>query len=405
MKKDSNISIAYFGAFAPDRPDYKTPASSTAANLFQLNFLSALCKSRTLKAEIYSYLPTPSFPKYRQLIYGGKRDRLGDGTVVRFLPFINLGPLKIVSLGIISFAKTLSWAWRNRDAKRRIVISYNLNAPPAWPLLLACRLTKSEYMPFIMDIYVPGEAVANNWMRRLEFDNQKKIIPRVDGLLVANKAIVEDFARGHNSLLMDGGVPENFLATFRNPIEKGIRPFHVVYAGRLCPLKGVDLLLDAISEVKDSNIRFTITGTGPMHDRVKKAAMMDPRITYTGLIPRRDLMDVYKSADLVLNLQRTDNQTHRYVFPSKVVECLATGVPLLTTRTGHAESEFGPFAILLEDETPQGLATRILEIMSWTEKRRFEIGCSAQDYISKNRTWESNIVRLEAYLETTRRAA
>lgn len=405
MNKNSNISIAYFGAFAPDRPQYKTPASSTAANLFQLNFLGALCKSRTLKPEIYSYLPTPSFPRYRKLYCPSKRDRLGDGTIVRFLPFINLGPIKILSLGVVSFAKTIAWAWRHRTSKRRIVISYNLNAPPAWPLLLACRLTKSEYMPFIMDIYVPGEAIANNWMRRFEFDNQKRIIPKVDGLLVANKAIVEDFARDQDSILMDGGVPENFIANFKNAVTKENRPFHVVYAGRLCPLKGVDLLLEAIAEMKEPNIRFTITGTGPMQDQVKKAAMLDPRVTYTGLIPRRDLMDVYKNADLVLNLQRTDNRTHRYVFPSKVVECLATGVPLLTTRTGHAESEFGPFAIVLEEETPQGLVARIGEIMSWSETRRSEIGCQAQDYISKNRTWESNIVRLEAYLETNRRAA
>lgn len=405
MKKNSKIAIAYFGAFAPDRPDYKTPASSTAGNLFQLNFLSALCRSRSPVPQVYSYLPMPSFPRHKQLIYRGGRDRLNDGTSVKFLPFLNLGPLKIVTLGVASFAQTLAWSWRNRKAERRVVIAYNLNAPPAWPLLLACRLAKCEFVPFVVDIYVPGESVADNWLRRLEFDSQKRIIPKVDGLLVANKAIVEDFAQGRTSMLIDGGVPEHFLRKFEQSSVREPRPFHVVFAGRLCPLKGIDLLLDAIAKADDPDIRFTITGTGPWHDQVKKAAMHDPRLTYTGLIPRRDLLEVYKDADLVLNLQRTDNQTHRYVFPSKVVECLATGVPLLTTRTGHAESEFGPFTILLEDETPDGLASKIKEIMAWPESGRREIGQRAQAYIREHRTWESTIVRLEAYLETCRRAA
>ncbi len=405
MKKNLKIAIAYFGAFAPDRPDYKTPASSTAGNLFQLNFLSALRRSRLPMPQVYSYLPMPSFPRHKQLIYRGGRDRLNDGTSVKFLPFLNLGPLKIATLGIASFAQTLAWSWRNRKAERRIVIAYNLNAPPAWPLWLACRLAKCEFVPFIGDIYVPGEVIADNWLRRLEFDTQKRIIPKVDGLLVANKAIVEDFAQGRESLLIEGGVPESFLRKFEGSAEREARAFHVVFAGQLSQLNGVELLLDAIAKVDDPSIRITIAGTGPLHERVKKAAMLDSRIVYAGLLPHRDLVEVYKSADLVLSLRRTDNQTHRYVFPSKVVECLATGVPLLTTCTGHAASEFGPFAILLDEETPEALAAKIEEVMAWPEARRGEIGQRAQAYVRENRTWESNIVRLEAYLETSRRAA
>src|SRR5687768_16918454 len=102
MKKNSSTSIAYFGAFAPDRPDYKTPASSTAGNLFQINFLSAIRRSNLPMPQVFSYLPMPSFPRHKKLVYRGGRDRLNDGTSVRFLPFINLGPLKIATLGVAS---------------------------------------------------------------------------------------------------------------------------------------------------------------------------------------------------------------------------------------------------------------------------------------------------------------
>jgi glycosyltransferase involved in cell wall biosynthesis len=405
LLKSEPIAIAYFGAFAPDRPDYKTPASSTAGNLFQINFLSALRRSNLPTPEVYSYLPMPSFPKHKCLLYRGGRDRLADGTSMKFLPFLNLGPLKILTLGIASFLQTLAWSWRHRKADRRIVISYNLNAPPAWPLWLACKIGKTEFVPFIGDIYVPGEVIADSWLRRREFDAQKWIIPKVDGLLVANKAIVEDFAKGRDSLLIEGGVPESFLRRFETVVEKEKHAFHIVFAGQLSQLNGVELLLDAIAKVPSKDVRFTIAGSGPLHDKVKKAAMTDNRISFAGLVPHRDLLEIYRRADLVLSLRRTDNLTHRYVFPSKVVECLATGVPLLTTCTGHAEEEFGRFAILLQEETPDALAAKIEEVAGWTEERRNNLGLEAQAYVRQNRTWESNIVRLEAYLETSRRAA
>ena len=400
-----NSSIVYFGAFAPDRPDYKTPASSTAANLFQLNFLSAFRRSGLPMADVFSYLPMPSFPRHPQLFFTGGRERLADGTQVRFLPFLNLGPLKILTLGIASFFQTLGWGFRHRKSERRIAIAYNLNAPPAWPIWLGCKLTRTEFVPFIGDIYVPGEVIPNGWLRRLEFEAQKRIIPKVDGLLVANKAIVNDFAEGRESLVMEGGVPESFVRKFESKPERSKEEFHVVFAGQLSELNGVELLLEAIKLIQSPKFRFTIAGAGALKDMVKHAARLDSRVCYAGLLPHRDLEDLYRTADLVLSLRRTDNRTHRYVFPSKVIECLATGVPLLTTCTGHAETEFGEFAILLREECPNAVARAIQEVACWPETKRAELGSRAQEYVLEHRTWESNIVRLEEYLRREESAA
>lgn len=404
-KRTVPLSLLYFGAFAPDRPEYKTGASSTAGNLFQTNFLAALNSSRLPTAEVHSYLPMPSFPKHRKLFFWGGKDRLIDGTEVKFLPFVNLGPLKILTLGAACLAKTIQWAWRNRNSKRRIVIAYNLNAPPAWPIWLACRLSKCEFVPFIGDIYVPGEVIANTWLKRKEFELQKRMIPRVDGLLVANRAIVDDFAAGKDALLMEGGVPETYLSKFDSPHQSKKGPFHVVFAGQLSELNGVQMLLDAIRLIDGANFRFTIAGAGAMQEQVKKALASDGRISYPGLLSQADLIELYGTADVVLSLRRTDNQTHRYVFPSKVIECLATGRLLLTTCTGHAASEFESFTYLLGQETADALAKALQEISKWEPERRDQLGRAAREYVRNHRTWESNLVRLEAYLTSTQRAA
>lgn len=400
MKKDSvDLSILYLGAFAPDRPEYRNAATSTAGNIFQLNFLAAFKPAGLPVPEVMSYRPMPSFPKSKKLIFWGGKDELSDGTRVRFLPFLNLGALKILTLGVSSAAGVLSWAWRNRHSDRRVVIAYNLTAPPAWPIFLACRLANCEFVPFIGDIYVPGEVVKDTWMRRCEFESQKLIIPLVDGLLVANHAIIEDFGAEREALLIEGGVPAAFVQKFSTRCPQDDETFNVVFAGQLSELNGIPLILDAMKRIKDQRIRLWIAGGGEYADVVLEAARKDKRITYLGLIPHQEVTNLYSRADLLLSLRRTNYRTHRYVFPSKVIECLATGCPLMTTDTGHAKEEFGEFVILIDDETPEAVAAKIEEVASWPHDKRAELGQRAQSYVRECRTWEANVTRLRDYLE------
>ncbi|MBX3119935.1 MAG: glycosyltransferase [Fimbriimonadaceae bacterium] len=399
MPKNKELSILYLGAFTPDRPEYKNSATSTAGNIFQLNFLAAFKPAGLPAPEVCSYRPMPSFPRSKKLFYLGGKDILSDGTQVRFLAFLNLGALKIITLGLSSCLQVIRWGLRNRASKRRVVIAYNLTAPPAWPIFWACRLVGCEFVPFIGDIYVPGEVVKDTWLRRREFAGQRRIIPKVDGLLVANQAIIEDFAQGRDALLIEGGVPSAFVQRFASRHKQDEDHFNIVFAGQLSELNGIPLIIEAMKRLQGDRYRLSIAGGGEYADAVKKAAEADPRITYHGLIPHHEVLALYAKADLLLSLRRTHYQTHRYVFPSKVVECLATGCPLLTTDTGHAREEFGSFVILLEDETPEAVADKIEEIATWSPDKRAKLGKAAQAYVKANRSWESNVKRLKDYLD------
>jgi hypothetical protein len=81
-----------------------------------------------------------------------------------------------------------------------------------------------------------------------------------------------------------------------------------------------------------------------------------------------------------------------------VVECLASGVPLLTTRTGHVESEYGEFVFLLDDETAEGLAARICETMAMREDDRASLALSARAHVRRHKTWDAQAAALVAYL-------
>jgi glycosyltransferase involved in cell wall biosynthesis len=393
------IALLYLGAFAPDQSEFQNAATSTAGDLFQMNFLTALAGSSMPTPDVHAYFPVQSFPKSKKLFFGRKAIELKNGLKVHSLSHINFGAVKIATLGLSAAFRTFAWAVRNRKADRRVVICYNLTAPPAWPISLVSKIIQLDLVPFIGDIYVPGEVVKDTFLRRIEFNGQRRLIPKVDGLLIANQAIVEDFAPNRHSLLLEGGVMESLVRRFENSPRKSDNAFHVVFAGQLSVLNGVTLLLDAMKLLDIPNLKVSILGGGEFADQVQDAANSDPRITYHGLCNHEEVLKIYEQADLLLNLRRTDYQTHRYVFPSKVVECLATGRPLLTTCTGHVEKEFSDLVFLLRDESPLALAEAIKNLSQLTKKEREVVGRKAKNHVLEHKTWEGHVSRIQDYLD------
>ena len=77
--------------------------------------------------------------------------------------------------------------------------------------------------------------------------------------------------------------------------------FLVLYAGRLEPEKGINVLLDAFTHnsLKNEKIKLLVVGTGRMADLVQEISRKDPRIMYAGLIPHEEIGNYFAIADLI----------------------------------------------------------------------------------------------------------
>jgi glycosyltransferase involved in cell wall biosynthesis len=100
---------------------------------------------------------------------------------------------------------------------------------------------------------------------------------------------------------------------------------HVLYAGRLERVKGVDVLLEAFARLGRG--RLTVVGDGP--DRARLEALAGPRVTFTG----------WQAADAVArHLVRASVVAVPSVwpenFPTVALEALRTGRPLVASRVG-----------------------------------------------------------------------
>jgi glycosyltransferase involved in cell wall biosynthesis len=102
----------------------------------------------------------------------------------------------------------------------------------------------------------------------------------------------------------------------------------VLFVGELRDLKGVDVLLEALAELKERAVTATIVGSGP--DEMKFKALcsslgLDERVRFTGALPIRDAFSLGR---VMVVPSRAES------FPYVVLETGAAGVPLIATDVG-----------------------------------------------------------------------
>jgi starch synthase len=113
------------------------------------------------------------------------------------------------------------------------------------------------------------------------------------------------------------------------PARAGVT--HVLYAGRLTPAKGVDVLIDAIPRVTIP-VHLHVAGDGPERSilelRAEQLGIAD-RVTFHGWVPNRELWELLQGVDIFVHPGRWPEPGGR-----SVLEALTLGIPTIVSYTG-----------------------------------------------------------------------
>ncbi|MEO7189965.1 MAG: glycosyltransferase [Vicinamibacterales bacterium] len=397
---DAEIALAVIGTLVPDEARFHGPAFNRAGQMFQKEFARALAHAGLKPSAIFGIEPVPAFPHTRRLLVRGAQLELGDGLRVRLLPFLNVQPLKPVTAGLSVIVALIAWGWRHRR-QPRIVHCINLTMPPGLAVLVGARLIGAKATVSVLDIFRPGGIVPDRFYWRVDYWLQRHLIPKFDGHAVVSEAIVEDFLPGRRVCRIEGGIrPDDFGAETRPEAPTTPSLFRAVLAGTLDVHNGVELALDAFSRLPQDGYELVVAGSGAMARVVEERASIDSRIVFRGFLSFDEVLALYRSADVLLNLRVTRAMDTRYFFPSKMMECMASGTPVLSTLTGHVEEEFGDFVYLLRDESPAALAALLTRIAGLTEHERAEMGRRAKAYMFAHKTWDRQGEKMAGYLRS-----
>lgn len=389
------IALAYVGSIVPDGAEFRNAAFSPAGQMFQANLLSGLQRCGVDQLEIFSCLPVPAFPSGNQFWIRGRKEELNAGLPLHLVSFVNISFFKQLTIGIAVCIRLILWAWRNR-ANERVILTYNLSVPPGLFTLLAAKISRTKAIAALCDVHIPGAMVPKNIFTVVDFWLHKFLTPYFAGFIVASDAIARDFCSGRPTVRIEGGLSEQAIEYFqshpRRAMPRGGSSFKIAVAGRLDEVNGIPIMLKALESLP-SNFHIYVAGAGPLAERVKETAGKDCRLHFLGLVSFQQVLELYSSVDLLVNLRVTKAIDTRYFFPSKFMEYVGSGAPVLTTRTGHIETEYGQFVYLLESESAECLAGTILKIAEVDVLARERMAEAGQTYVLREKTWDRQAAR------------
>ena len=394
------MAVLFISSLTPDRKEYWTNAFArsgfNAIKGVGLSMADLIGKDNIEFVSMPSYQSFPNGP----LWLSEKHDILENGSKVSILPTLNLKVIKTIHWSL-QYAKYIrKWAKKHKGEDCKVFI-YNTYHPSIDYIYNACKKAGVKLYCMLYDLGVPPKRLGLSRLSMYGYERAEKTaekyIPRLDGRIVINERIVDHYAPGKDYILIDGGITEQLVGKLFPLKETSSAEYTFVLAGMLWDQNGTRLILDALEQRPDLNVRVKICGKGIDVPLIQEAAKSDARIEYLGMLTQEELFKVYENADVLLNLRIEEKED--FHFPGKFLECLAMGKLVLTTPIAHVERDYGNFVKILHNITGEGIACVMEEITRTPKSELLEKGKAARAFMLENRTWSQRTKDIVKYME------
>lgn len=401
--------MVFVGIAVPEATSHRFSGYSRAGNLLQLRVLEGIRAAGLQASHAYSVRPVLSYPKDH--LFLPAEDPAGmdlPANRTTYLWFVNWSFLKTLTHGVTAFFALL----RPLTRPPRVILAYNLSIPLGLVVLMAARLSGSHYVPFVADL--PGVPIRDGVekpLRKLCLVLEKLAMRLADGRIVLSKRLVEDFPSSKPTFVLNGGLDRTtFESLAPSSSMKGApdraKLISFFYLGRLDDVRGATTALAAMRKLTDrTGLTLTFVGRGPAEAEVIAAAKIDKRIVYAGYAETyEDVLDHYRDADFLLNPHQIDGINSRYLFPSKLIEYLATGVPVISTHLPCIPQTFDSLLTLTPDDRVESLASAMAAACDGDRGPYALKAAAARRFIGDEYLWDTLGPKLADFLRTIPRA-
>lgn len=326
------------------------------ANNIEIKTISSIPMSRTISNKI---------------IWFDKKQNV-NGVEYNYIPFFNLKIIRQISTFICTIFMTIKECIKEK--KKKVFICDLLNTTLSSTVLILSKLLKFKCIAIVTDL--PRDIGG-------KFSISKKINQvlqnKYDGYILLTEAMNEVVNEKNKPFVVIEGITDSNMKQKENNIENKYKEKVCIYAGGLYEKYGVKNLVEAFKLLKQDNIRLHIYGAGELEEYLNK--IEDNRIKYFGVVENEKVVDEEIKATLLINPRFSDEEYTKYSFPSKNMEYMASGTPLLTTKLPGMPDEYYDYIYCFEDETVKGMKKILNEILAKPNRELEEKGAKAKEFV------------------------
>lgn len=327
------------------------------------------------------------------------------GLAFRYLSLRRVPGLSHLAVFLWSLGATLRWRL-SRPAGPCFVLCDVLDLSISAGARLAAALTRTPALAIVTDVpailhdYIGG---GGSPLGRLIVGTYRRLATaltaRYDAYLVLTEAMDPLVnPRGRPHLVVEGMVDPAMAAVDNSPEDKHPEPI-VLYAGALYAKYGVRTLLDAFGRLPLPEARLWLYGTGELEAEIREAQGRDPRIAFWGIRPNAEVVAAEVRATLLVNPRPSTEPFTRYSFPSKNMEYMASGTPLVTTPLPGMPPEYLEHVFTFDAESPEGMARTLAALLARPREALHAKGTGAKAFVISLKSSHHQARRLGSLLQ------
>lgn len=261
---------------------------------------------------------------------------------------------------------------------------------------------RARVAAFVFDTHTSATVAMTGAKRALAtwyFRTGVRLLLYSDALLLLNPRAIEPLrAQTIPTLVTAVGADQEIPVPDRRP---STATYLIAYAGSFESYNGVLELIDAVRSVPDPTLRLEVLGSGSLLARVERAAAPDPRIVVRGRVAHTEAEETLSAADLLVCLRDLSDPVSSFSFPSKLVECLASGVPVIASPVVDTD-EFRAVVEVVDSLDPASIATAIQRCLQHPEQAQAR-AVAARRYVLAHHDWRQIGLDVVTFLESVPR--
>ncbi len=317
-----------------------------------------------------------------------------DGVSYRYLPILRLPLVKHVSVCLCAFFQAIRLLGRGGYA-----VCDGLNIALSSGVRAAARLMGRPCAAIVTDV---PEILAGGKTRTAKLNARG--LAKFDGYVLLTEAMNERVNPNGKPYIVAEGQVDAAMAMRENRLTDKHPEKTCLYAGMLHAQYGVVVLAEAFLRVKKPDARLVFYGDGDAAERLRTIAQQDSRIELRGVADNAAVVAEELRSALLVNPRPSGEAFTAFSFPSKNLEYMVSGTPVLTTKLSGMPREYDGYAYLFSDESVEGMAKTLEETLALSRETLHEKGLAAKKYVLKEKSNTAQAARVLRLLTELDRA-
>ena len=364
----------------------------------QLGILKSLSKKMKKNLDIITIYPTASYPKVKKIIFKTHTSNIIKNIESKFIGFINIPFIKDLTQ-IISILRTCRKIIKQKEECK--ILTFNARPSVSISAIILKKIYKCEIICLLADppVDIKERFGIKKYIMNIFWRLIEKNILYYDKIIALNEEASKIYAPKKPYIIVDGGIDIDDYVIDKNLCKKEDNNKKVVlFTGALTEYNGIKELIEAMKLIKDIDIELQICGDGPLKEYVIENSKENSNIVYKGVVSNKEARTLQVNSKLLINPRRVDDLISRVTFPSKMIEYMLSGTPVLSTKLNGLTKEYIENLYIIDNLDKYELSEKIKLIVNYNENELEKKQCNAKTFILENKIWDLQINKIYEFI-------